>query len=226
MSKSEFFVSPDFSKIRLLFLDVDGVLNSRKTVLFAKRWPDVWEEHEVQYKKCYIRNPEAFDKYSIQLINKLCEVTETFIVISSSWRKVYSDFNTVLEMFKEMGIDTRYIIGRTDDINVPHMNRGAQIKRFCEMLQRGPEDRKFLIDKGLLLPSFQTEGTLRIQRYVIVDDMDGEEVFSEQKPYLVKTDDYEGLTLRDTLGLGEILTGNEAFCVKNLQTGNPGFVFK
>jgi hypothetical protein len=129
-------------------------------------------------------------------------------------------------MFKEMGIDTRYIIGRTDDINVPHVNRGAQIKRFYEMIQRSPEDRKFLVDKGLLLSSFQTDGELKVERYAIVDDMDGEEVFSEQVHFLVKTDDYEGLTLSDTIGLGEILTGNEAFTVKNLQTGNPGFVFK
>jgi hypothetical protein len=211
-----FYEMPDFSKIRLLFLDVDGVLNSRKTVVFTGKWPCYWDEYQVKYKKEHIRYGEAFDKYCVQLVNQVCKVTETFIVISSSWKNCYSDLNMILDIFEEMGIDPKYIIGRTDDLKT-HVRRGAQIKRFMGMFQGSEADRKYMVEKGLLLPSYAVPGEVKVDSYVIVDDLDEEEVFVDQEPNLVKTDDYEGLTLRDTLSIGQKLTYDIAFGVKDLQ---------
>lgn len=223
----EFYEQPDFKNLRLLFLDVDGVINSRKTVLFAGRWPCYWDEHDLKYKKGkHLRYEDAFDKYCVQLVNQVCKATETFIVISSSWRKCYDSFDSVIAMFTEIGIDPKYIIGRTDSINTPKVNRGGQIKRFLEMFQRSEDDRKYLAKNGLLLPQYAVPGNVVVDSYVIVDDMDGEEVFADQQKHLVKTDDYEGLTLRDTLKVGSILTHDIAFGCKDLQQKGSKFVFK
>lgn len=221
-----FYQQPDFKNIRLLFLDVDGVINSRKTVALSGEWPCTYEEHRIPYKGKYLRYEEAFDKYSIQLINRVCEMTETFIVVSSSWRNIYDDLETTLSMFKEMGINTDYIIGRTDDGAVePHV-RGFQIGRFINRFIRSEEERSALVKDGLLIPSFAVPGEVIIDSYVIVDDLDDESVTKDQESHLVKTDDYEGLTLRDTLLIGQKLTYDIAFGINALQGKDQRFKFK
>lgn len=59
--------------MKILFLDVDGVINSRRTAYAYGRYP-----HEPI--------DEAFDYVALRLIRKLCTVGDIKIILSSSWR--------------------------------------------------------------------------------------------------------------------------------------------
>jgi hypothetical protein len=218
IAPSNFTQNPDYTNLRLLFLDVDGVLNSYKTFIFAKGWPD----HNCNWKpgESYLIRSEAFDKYAIWLVNQLCKVTGTFIVLSTSWRSCYPELDNVIKMMSEIGICEDYIIGRTDSHYVKDINRGSQISRYLGRIQGSIEERDMLVGEGLLIPSFAIPDKVSVENYAIVDDLDGEEIFDFQKKFTVKTDDYEGLTLRNALKLGEILTCNPTFHMKWLQ-GKP-----
>lgn len=60
--------------MKILFLDIDGVLNSKRTCEAFDGYP---------FSALSLEN---FDKVAIALIQKLCADTECQIVLSSSWR--------------------------------------------------------------------------------------------------------------------------------------------
>lgn len=64
--------------MKILFLDIDGVLSSNRTAVAYDGYP-----HD-------IKDMQRFDHVAIHLIRKLCELTETKIVLSSDWRFTYS----------------------------------------------------------------------------------------------------------------------------------------
>lgn len=65
---------------RVLFLDIDGVLNSHRTVLAFNGFPHGFDGY----------HRERFDWVAVALIRKLCEETGASIVLSSSWRIIHS----------------------------------------------------------------------------------------------------------------------------------------
>lgn len=60
--------------MKILYLDIDGVINSRRTAEAFEGYP--WNAKSL----------ENFDKVAIALIQRLCEITDCKIVLSSSWR--------------------------------------------------------------------------------------------------------------------------------------------
>ena len=56
----------------IIFLDIDGVINSRRTLISGGNFP-----HDFS-------NMELFDNTAIKMIQKLCEKTNSKIVISST----------------------------------------------------------------------------------------------------------------------------------------------
>lgn len=60
--------------MKILFLDIDNVLNSRRTAIAYDGYP--W----------HYGSMDGFDDVAISLIRQLCYKTETDIVLSSSWR--------------------------------------------------------------------------------------------------------------------------------------------
>lgn len=60
--------------MRVLFLDIDGVLNSVRTCTAFGGWP-----HRLQHI-------QAFDQVAIRLLQRLCDSSGVQVVLSSAWR--------------------------------------------------------------------------------------------------------------------------------------------
>ncbi|MGO9482648.1 MAG: HAD domain-containing protein [Candidatus Kryptoniota bacterium] len=110
-----------------MFLDIDGVLNltgKELTVFKIQLSPPIGRWCQVGF--C-MDNIESFNR----LIDKIGE-SNTDIVISSTWRKVYS-LAELREIFKQVGIKGN-IVGVTPDMFVDMRTnvRADEIKRFVE----------------------------------------------------------------------------------------------
>lgn len=65
--------------MKIIFLDIDGVLNSKRTYYAFKGYPiDLSNE-----------SLKRFDWVAIGLIRKLCKLLDAQIVLSSSWRRCF-----------------------------------------------------------------------------------------------------------------------------------------
>jgi len=62
--------------VNVVFLDVDGVLNSYRNVIAHGRFPFPNEESEAE-----------LDPIAIGMVRKLCEITDAVIVMHSTWRE-------------------------------------------------------------------------------------------------------------------------------------------
>lgn len=60
--------------MKVLFLDIDGVLNSRRSQMAFGAYP-----HDFS-------NMQQFDLVAVGLIRRLCRVTDCSVVLSSDWR--------------------------------------------------------------------------------------------------------------------------------------------
>lgn len=111
---------------RLIFLDIDGVLNSQ---MIADEWYardkkggyGGWFKEEDKITKEDLK----WGHTNLQNLRELVEVTDAEIVISSDWRKNFS-----VEKFKEMfalyGWKNPPIIGKTEILN----NRGLEVYKW------------------------------------------------------------------------------------------------
>jgi hypothetical protein len=84
---------------RILFLDVDGVLNSTRTQLAFGGYPHDFSE----------RDMGRFDPVALALVRKLCDITGAVVVLSTTWR-----LNFTLEEV-EQGLELP-IVGATPDL--------------------------------------------------------------------------------------------------------------
>lgn len=66
--------------MKVLFLDIDGVLNSHRTAIAHGGFPHGFSPEQMQ----------KFDHAAIGLIRKVCEETGAVIVLSSSWRILHA----------------------------------------------------------------------------------------------------------------------------------------
>lgn len=104
--------------MKILFLDIDGVLNSVRSCHAFKGYPHSFDEF-YDYTK-----PKQFDHVAIALIQNLCEVTGAKIVLSSSWRKLF----TVKEVADALRLP---IIDATPDSHDGF--RGREIERWLDL---------------------------------------------------------------------------------------------
>lgn len=76
--------------MKIIFLDIDGVLNSHRTLVAFNGFP-----HGVDG---YHRG--QFDEVAIGLVRHLCKISDAVIVLSSSWRIIhdYRDIGKALEL--------------------------------------------------------------------------------------------------------------------------------
>jgi hypothetical protein len=212
------------SKVRLVFLDIDGVLNSMKTFILAGCWPHLNEDKEVS--SGYFGGPkvkvlniptvkyvEGIDKYAVGLLNRLLISTNSHVVVSSSWREGL-DIYQLRVVLEEMGLDPLRVIGKTSDTTA---KRGEQIFHFLQGTgeKRSCGGSDFFVTEGRLIRSL-SKVELNIDSYVILDDIN--QFLPDQMKNFVITDADEGLTLGDTLIAGSILTGKD-FDVAKLQHG-------
>lgn len=114
--------------MKLIFLDVDGVLNSRNKLI---------REYN-QTHKSYSGYSYPFDEICLENLKKLVEVTDSKLVITSTWRKDVEGRNTLLNALKDYRLDEK-VIGYTPILG---KTRGTEIKEFLSKLNYEP---KFVI---------------------------------------------------------------------------------
>lgn len=106
--------------MNIIFLDVDGVLNS---LTHAK-------ELYLKNKRPYSGYDFPFDARCLNNLKYLVEETNSYIVITSSWRIHREGREILLFELKKYNLDTR-VIGYTD---VLHQRRGEEVKAYLNKL--------------------------------------------------------------------------------------------
>lgn len=117
--------------VKLLFLDVDGVLNDRETLVAAstKRKGQIVTPDE------HMRDMIA--PHYVERVNTILRETGARIVLSSTWRMLFQGgWPEIVTFFKSVGFDTSTWLGRT--------KRGYPGVRFSESPKRGLEIQRFL----------------------------------------------------------------------------------
>lgn len=215
----------DPNKVRLIFLDIDGVVISTKTALLAGGWGRLYVDYsmydggyfnspeEKVLKEPYVRNLESIDKYAVGLINQLCKATNAHIVLSSTWRLGINVYQ-IRDVLGAMGIDPRRVIGKTHSGGD---RRGEEIFNFLQGAgeKRSNQGPDFFVSSGRLIQSLERI-PLIVDSYAIIDDVQA--FLPDQQKHFVKTDETEGFLLEDALLVGAILTGKD-FDIPQLQKG-------
>lgn len=150
--------------MNILFLDIDGVLNS-----------DFWYKKQPPNSTSNNSLAQHLDKQAIALLNKIVRKTQAKIVLSTTWRLHYSleTLQTILENCGFIG----ELIGKTPDLVSLHSSfvRGNEILQWCK-------DNEAVI--GGKYQNFKS--------YVILDDKD--DMLYWQRKNFFQIDRYAGLT--------------------------------
>lgn len=165
-------------KIKALFLDIDGVLDSKETCHFY---------HEITGGNGYgglFRSPPIIPTYNnvlwgqslVDNLKKIIDDTHAKIVISSTWRFGHS-ISSFIDMFKIYGWENAPVIGSTP---ILHGKRGYEIQEYLDAHEN-------------------------IKNYVILDD--STDMLESQMKNFVNCDLEIGLTKEDAEKAISILIG-------------------
>ena len=116
--------------MNIIFLDIDGVLNSRKFI-----------------KQCIANNipaDDVIDPIAVARLNKITDATDAKLVISSTWRLPFlwlNDFKGLCALLHSHKI-TADVVGMTPDLNLDH-GRGIEIQKYID--ECGFNINKFII---------------------------------------------------------------------------------
>jgi len=135
--------------MKVIFLDIDGVLNSVNSM--------------VAFRSASAQN---LDSVSVKLLQRLCEVTDAKIVISSTWR-MGRDEKYFIDLFKWYGWKNAPVIGRTP----------VEYDK-C----RGEEIQMWLVDVKT-----------KVEKYLIIDD--DSDMLEEQDPYFLHVPGVHGFDI-------------------------------
>lgn len=166
--------------MKLLFLDIDGVLNSQ--AFYTVR-------HE-QIKAGIKQRDFPLDEFcptTIKLVNQICRETGAKVVVSSTWRhgRTVGQLQT---LFNSVGA-TFEVIGKT-----PDLCRQTESGLWLSAV-RGDEIKKYTDESNC-------------KSFVILDD-DGD-MLDCQKPNFIQTSRLDGLTEKHAAQAIEILGKHEA----------------
>jgi hypothetical protein len=123
--------------MKILFLDIDGCLNSKQDILMQKeeklkgaKTPD---EADFEYMKAYT------DPKNVWCLKYIMDkVPDLAIVISSAWRNAF-DMELFKELFKHYGLDGERIIGKT-----PKRFSSERVHEIHEWLDEHKDIEKWL----------------------------------------------------------------------------------
>jgi hypothetical protein len=120
--------------MRVIFLDIDGVLNS-------ERFMRAQHERGVVSKDVEEHCRDQIDPAAVALLNELIETSGAEVVISSSWRRLFT-IGEISRGLRHNGFaHPRSIIGKTPALDV---ERGHEIQAWLD--ERGPTDFVILDD--------------------------------------------------------------------------------
>jgi hypothetical protein len=142
----------EITDVNVLFLDVDGVLNSERSFLAGASRLKAYEEENPndpywkKITKCTI------DPVACEIVNRICRTCDVKIVVSSTHRMHFPDDENKLSLMKDyfgnLGINPELIIGWTERL---HTIRGVEIE---EWLDRHPNVNRYVIldDSSDMMP--------------------------------------------------------------------------
>ncbi len=108
--------------MRVIFLDIDGVLNSKKWFeIMLARLAVTGEQHKF--------DNGLVDPAAIATFNALLKLTHAKVVVSSTWRKYYP-LDELKAHLGSQGLDTTNFIGKTGNSADGH--RGREIAAWLE----------------------------------------------------------------------------------------------
>ena len=166
--------------MKIVFLDIDGVLNSSKNY---SEWSRARQENNVPHSDSYAYNELLFDKDNVAMLNQItASHPDIKIVVSSSWRNHYNgknknpSFDELITLLKKVGVQAE-IIGKTPN----HLST-----RMSQRTSRGTEIQTWLVESAI-------KGD-EITSFVILDDDDDMDDLCVNH---VWTDDKVGLVAED-----------------------------
>lgn len=150
--------------MNIIFLDIDGVLNS-----------DLWYQQQAPLTRESNQLEVHLDPHAISLLNKIILKTNAAIVLSSTWRRYYP-INAIQTIFEQQGFKGKFI-DSTPDLTSKDSSfvRGNEILKWCK-------DNEAVIGK----PYHQ------FKSYAILDDKN--DMLYWQRHNFFQTDRYCGLT--------------------------------
>jgi hypothetical protein len=168
---------------KIVFLDIDGVLNSERSFVGGAYREREYEKH---FKDGTIDDPYwlkitrcTIDPIACDLVNRVLRECDAYIVMSSTHRQHFPEDENKLKNLQDyltgLGVDGHRLIGWTPRLHTP---RGIEIK--------------YWLDKN---PGWD--------RFVIVDD--DSDMLPEQMEYFVRTDNALGVTIDTYRKMRQIL---------------------
>lgn len=118
--------------VNVVFLDVDGVLNSYRNIIAHGRFPFPNEDSEVE-----------LDAIAVGMVRKLCEVTDAVIVMHSTWREHVD----AVEWGKKFNLP---IVGE-----VPHGRKSTQLPWFISDNRAKIKNMVVIDDDEMLCHNYQ-----------------------------------------------------------------------
>lgn len=166
---------------KVLFLDIDGVLNTERQ-----------HDHCVEAGLAYVDNfGYAFDPVAVANLKRIVDETGADIVISSSWK--FWGLSTMQKLWAN-----RDLPGTVIDITPNNVSDELLLSVDLDMMMlpagKGSEIKEWLDTKGQ-----------QVTDYAILDDM--EDMLPEQQSHFVQTDPRIGITEDDADRIITILTG-------------------
>lgn len=135
--------------MKIIFLDIDGVLVTRKGMEYNMRLRE--QGHDLEYMI-----HEIFDEQAVSNLMHVIDCTGARIVISSTWRLLYS-LDELKEHFAAHGIPAEYIIDITPNLDTKQQS-GIWLSK-----ERGHEIQRWLDIQGF-------KSNFWVKSFVILDD--------------------------------------------------------
>lgn len=173
--------------MKIIFLDIDGVLNStRSMVARVGGWDVVPPSLNCLERGVEKRQKEMIDPVAVALLNRLTDADPSIRLVISSTHRLFAynrgvlDLNLLKTYIRYLGVSGT-VIGATPHIDVA---RGAEIKEW--------------------LNQHASSGAEPIESYIIIDD--DSDMLTEQFARFVHTDNDVGLSM-DNFRLAQGLLG-------------------
>jgi hypothetical protein len=126
--------------MKLLFLDIDGVLNSTKFFNRIRSFIQIIDEDDY------------LDPEPIKIINELIEETDAKVIISSSWRLIHSLEKINFLLQKHGAIFSAVDVTPELTNNNQWGKRGLEIQAYLDSLKKKPESICIIDDNNDIKP--------------------------------------------------------------------------
>jgi len=159
---------------RLLFLDIDGVVNTHMIYSEPIDGRRMVEKDGFYFDLCWPNDKRVSNEFAVRWLNKLCLEYNLKIVITSTWL-IGHKLKDVEKALRNSGLDSRVEV--IDGANKNYFKtRGVQIENWMI-------ENNYDIDKTVMV--------------ILDDDTDMVGFKRDLTPYLVKCDTYTGFNMRE-----------------------------